>query len=236
MAEEGLLVGAHHGRAQRQAIAQVIGAAQAVIHVVGHARVLDVARKAGKAHRGLEREAGRHFLGQGQVQVARVAALETRARLGARPAEVVLGDGVRVLGGDRPEGGRAIQLGGIAAGVAGVDVGQCAQVKVSARGLELEAAVQVGFERVVGQPVHAGVPVAHVPAGLAEGVVKAALQRGLDGLGLAGVLVLATELVVGGQADVAGKLGAGQQGERCKQGNAQGLDDGAGHGSSGKTK
>ena len=65
---------------------------------------------------------------------------------------------------------------------------QRARIEVSASGLELVAAVQVGFERVVGQPVHAGVPVTHVPAGLAEGVVEAILQGGLDGLGLGCVL------------------------------------------------
>ncbi|MNT36539.1 hypothetical protein D3C72_1726270 [compost metagenome] len=120
---------------------------------------------------------------------------------------------MRILGSEGAHGGRAIQLGGVAVAVARVDVGQGAHVQVGAASLELVAAVQVGLDGVVGKPVHAGVPVAYVPAGVAEGVVKTALQCRLDRFGLGNVLVLATELVVGGQADVARQLGAGQQGE-----------------------
>ncbi|MNV70479.1 hypothetical protein D3C71_1634480 [compost metagenome] len=143
---------------------------------------------------------------------------------------------MRVLGRDRTQAGANVGFGGVAVGVARVDVGQRTNVQIEAAGLEFVATVQIGFERIVGQPVHAGVPVADIEAGFAEGVVKAALQSGLDGLGLGGVLVLAAELVVRGQADVAGELGTGQHGKGCDKGNAQGLDDGAGHVSSGWTK
>ncbi|MPM76300.1 hypothetical protein SDC9_123298 [bioreactor metagenome] len=119
---------------------------------------------------------------------------------------------MRILGRERAVGTGAVDLGGVAVGIARVHIGQHAHVPVHIGGLELVAAVEVGFQRVAGQPVHGGVPVAHVEAAVAERVVKTALQRGLDGLGAAGVLVLTTELVVGSQGNVGGELGMGPHG------------------------
>jgi len=142
---------------------------------------------------------------------------------------------VRVLGGEGAVSGRAVQLGGVAQRVAGVGIGQRAHVQIHLTGLEFVATVEIHLQRIAGEPVHAGIPVAHVKAAVAKGIVKTPLQRGLDGLDLAGVLVLATELVVGGQADVARELRAGQQGQRSSEGKAQGLDGSAIHVSSGWT-
>src|SRR6476660_1006520 len=53
VAEEGLLVGADDSGTQCEAAAEVVHAADAVVHVVGHAEVLDVAGKTREADRGL---------------------------------------------------------------------------------------------------------------------------------------------------------------------------------------
>ena len=62
-------------------------------------------------------------------------------------------------------------------------------------------------------------------------IVEAALQRGLDGLVLDvavladDVLVLAAELVVGGQADIGCKLCAGQGRQGGNSNNSQGFQE-----------
>jgi hypothetical protein len=115
--------------------------------------------------------------------------------------------------------------------IARVDVGQCAHVHVQRAGLELVAAVDVALDAVALEPVDAGVPVAHVEAAVAEGVVQAALDGGLQALGLGvvvlaeHVLVLPAELVVGGQRHVARELRARehrQGGEGGKNEHRQG--------------